>query len=71
MAQPGAAPPLATIKLNCFVFGDSESLFTVSVANTDRVNQLQEAVKEKKKHAFRDVDADALKLWKAGIVLLL
>jgi hypothetical protein len=42
MAKSGTASPPANLELNCLVFGDPERLFTVSVANTDRVSKLQE-----------------------------
>jgi len=66
MALSGAAPPLATLELNCLVFGDIDCLFTVTVANTDWVSKLQKAIRVEKQPELDHVPADALKLWKVG-----
>jgi hypothetical protein len=51
--------------LFCWVQGDDpEQAFSLDVSGTKNVSELKEAIKEKKKHTFRDVDADTLKLWK-------
>jgi len=71
MALSGAAPPLATLELNCLVFGNSDRLFSVSIANADRVNKVQEAVKKKKEQAFRYVDTNDLKLWKVAYFVVI
>jgi hypothetical protein len=66
MAKSGTASPPANFELNCLVSGEPERLFTVSVANTDRVSKLQEAIRKKKEPELDRVPADALKLWKVS-----
>jgi Crinkler effector protein N-terminal domain len=57
----------ATI-LRCWVHGDDpDYIFPVEIAATKTVGDLKKAIKEEKKHAFRDVDADILVLWKVSI----
>ncbi|KAJ8580322.1 hypothetical protein M405DRAFT_778345 [Rhizopogon salebrosus TDB-379] len=52
-------------KLNCLVSGDEPNhIFEIKIAPTESVSALKELIKEKKKHAFRDVDADRLDIWK-------
>jgi hypothetical protein len=59
-------------KLNCLVLGDDPShIFSVDIAPTESVSALKDLIKEKKKHAFRDVDADSLKLWNVGDLMLM
>ena len=54
-----------TLDLNCFVYGDDPSrIFPVKIASTESVGTLKEWVKDKKKHAFEHVDAEALNVWK-------
>ncbi|KAG2335302.1 hypothetical protein BDR05DRAFT_624489 [Suillus weaverae] len=56
------------LHLNCIVFGDDPThIFPVSVAQTRTVGDLRKVIKEEKKRAFRDVDADSLKLWKVNL----
>jgi hypothetical protein len=57
----------STLRLNCLVFGDDiELLFTISIANTGRVCDLQEAVRKKSEPELDNVPVKALKLWKVA-----
>jgi len=57
-------------KLNCLVLGDNHShIFEIKIAPTESVSALKDLIKEKK-HAFRDVDADGLKLWNVSDLML-
>jgi hypothetical protein len=72
MAQLGKALPStistsANLELNCLVFGDPERLFTVSVANNDKVSKLQKAIRVEKEPELDHLPADALKLWKVNV----
>jgi Crinkler effector protein N-terminal domain len=57
------------LTLNCFVLDDDVKLnvfnemFAVHIDSTENVMALKEAIKAKKVR-FKDVDADALRLWK-------
>jgi hypothetical protein len=63
MARSQQAP----LVLNCLLFGgDVDRLFYVEVTNTTKVIDLKEAIRKKKEHAFREVDADNLTLWKVA-----
>ncbi|KAF9230494.1 hypothetical protein BU15DRAFT_57182, partial [Melanogaster broomeanus] len=63
--------PESIITLNCFVLGENSSnVFPVKIDKTENVGTLKELIKSKKQIAFRDVDADALILWKAPESLL-
>ena len=54
--------------LNCLVLGDTQDhIFSVKIASTDTVSLLREAIKDKKKHAFHDVDADQLVLYRTSL----
>jgi hypothetical protein len=54
-------------KLNCLVSGgDLSHIFEIKIAPTESVSALKELIKEKQKHAFRDVDANRLDLWKVS-----
>jgi hypothetical protein len=67
MAESGTASPPVNIELNCLVFfGDPERLFTVKIANTNRVSNLKEEIRKKKGPELDRVPADALKLWKVS-----
>jgi hypothetical protein len=57
---------MATLELNCLVFGYPDRLFTVGVPNTGRISQLQEAVKKQNEPELDHVPAHALKLWKVA-----
>ncbi|KAJ8584000.1 hypothetical protein M405DRAFT_747732 [Rhizopogon salebrosus TDB-379] len=55
-------------KLNCLVpGGDLSHIFEIKIAPTESVSALKELFKEKQKHAFRDVDANRLDLWKVDL----
>ncbi|KAJ8588352.1 hypothetical protein M405DRAFT_259059 [Rhizopogon salebrosus TDB-379] len=54
--------------LNCLVFGDELGyIFPIEIARAETVSHLKELIKEKKKYAFRDVDADRLDLWNVDL----
>ena len=56
------------VNLNCWVQGDDiDRIFPVEIAPTKTVGALKDVIKEKKKHAFRDIDADILVLWEVSI----
>ncbi|KAL4065048.1 hypothetical protein J3A83DRAFT_4263978 [Scleroderma citrinum] len=56
-----------TLTLNCFVLGDTpDHIFPVEIALTKTVGALKEAIKDKKPHAFRSVDADQLVLYRTS-----
>ena len=51
--------------LNCWARGpDAGRIFEVKISGTETVTALKEAIKDKKPAAFRDVDANALDLYK-------
>jgi len=54
-----------TLELNCWVLGDDpRSVFPVEIASSKTVGFLKEAIKDKTKCAFDDIDAKSLNLWK-------
>jgi hypothetical protein len=56
-----------TLELNCIVQGDdTDHVFTVNVARTKNVSALRKAIKEENEHAFEQVDAKTLNLWKVS-----
>jgi Crinkler effector protein N-terminal domain len=60
--------PLRFLQLNCLVLGDDHHcVFPVEIAPTKTVGALKKAIKEEKKHAFRNVDADILLIWEVSI----
>ena len=47
------------------MLGDDRShVFTVEIVGNKNISTLKELIKDKKKHAFGDIDADVLKLLK-------
>ena len=57
-----------TLDLNCLVLGhDTSRIFPIEIAERKTVGALKDVIKDKKEHAFRHVDADALLLWKVSI----
>jgi hypothetical protein len=63
---------LHTLELNCIVQGDEPThAFLVKILNTKNVGALKKAIKEEKTHAFEQVDADTLNLWKVGALPVL
>jgi hypothetical protein len=57
-----------TLELNCLVLGhDLRNAFSVEISSTKNVSALQEAIRKKKEHGFKGVDADTLVLWKVSI----
>lgn len=60
--------PLALLKLNCLVFGDGHrQIFTVKIAGTENVSELKKMIRGKKVHAFSNMDANDLLLWKVSL----
>jgi len=56
-----------TLELNALVLGDDPShVFTVEIEGTKNVSALKDAIKDKKKHAFEHVDADALNIFRVS-----
>ena len=52
---------MSSYKLNCLVLGDHPArIFEVDIGRTQTVWDLKKLIKEKKKNAFRDIDADRL-----------
>jgi hypothetical protein len=55
------------LKLFCWVRGNAHGQpFPLDIVDTRTVGDLKEAIKEKKKVAFKHVDADTLTLWKVS-----
>jgi hypothetical protein len=53
--------------LNCWVLGDDpQRVFSVKIAKSETIDALKKAVKEEKKNAFFNLDADSLDLWKVS-----
>src|SRR5262245_27583934 len=56
-----------SLELNCLVLGDDPShVFLVKIADSESIGSLKKAIREEKKHAFQDVDADSLKLFRVS-----
>jgi hypothetical protein len=54
-----------TITLLCWVIDTpTQQIFTVDVGHDVVWDKVKDAIKEKKKIGFNDIDADALRLWK-------
>lgn len=59
-----------TLQLNCQVFDGECSvgrIFSIQILATATVENLREAIKQKKENAFRNIDADTLELWSVSI----
>jgi hypothetical protein len=64
--QIWAAAPQQLITLNCWVLSDDpDRVFPVEIDGGKSVGTLKDAIKDKKKQ-FRDIDSDALDLWKVS-----
>jgi Crinkler effector protein N-terminal domain len=56
-----------TLMLNCWVLGIGQrNVFIVKVSESDVVDSLKDAIKDKKKQTFRDIEADLLELYKVS-----
>jgi hypothetical protein len=56
-----------TLELNCWVLGDDLSrVFLLKITSLEMVGVLRKAIRDKKKHAFENIDANSLCLWKVG-----
>jgi hypothetical protein len=58
------------LELNCVIFGDHHDagkVFSVEIPNTKPISALKDAIKDKQQFALRDVDANALRLWKISV----
>ncbi|KAG1755294.1 uncharacterized protein EDB91DRAFT_285621 [Suillus paluster] len=65
---PTPAGSSGPLHLNCIVLGDDQSrIFEIKIEPTESVSALQKVIKDAKKHAFHDVDADSLTLWKVNL----
>ncbi|KAJ3328398.1 hypothetical protein HDU93_001486 [Gonapodya sp. JEL0774] len=66
--RPSKAPKTAatTLTLNCLLLGE-RSPFEVFTTLSASVNTLKKAVKDTRPHAFSDVDAEDLDLWKVNV----
>jgi hypothetical protein len=54
----------------CWIQGNHpDHIFPVKIDQTETVGSLKEAIKDKKRHAFQNVDTDKLDLWKVSIPL--
>ena len=54
-----------TIQLICWVIGTpTKQTFAVLVGHDDIWDSVKDAIKEKKKNEFADIDANTLDLWK-------
>ena len=57
-----------TLTLLCLVHGEtSDNAFPVDISKNATVGHLKDAIKVKKQHAFADIDADKLSLWRLSI----
>ncbi|KAG1725697.1 uncharacterized protein EDB91DRAFT_83444 [Suillus paluster] len=57
-------------KLFCLVLGGHRNnVFSVDIRRTQTVGDLKNMIKEKTKHAFRDVDAHRLMLWDVDLLV--
>lgn len=53
-------------KLFCWVLGGFGGPFPVDIGASKTVGDLKNAIKKVKVHAFAEIDADSLNLWKVG-----
>src|ERR1700733_2363028 len=68
-------PPLKSLghcdlELNCVIFGDHHDagkVFSVEISNTKPISALKDAIKDKQQLTLRDIEANALKLWKVSV----
>ena len=59
------------LELNCWVLGyDSRRIFVVDIARSEVVSFLKEAIKDRTKSVFGDIDARTLRLWKVSNIQL-
>ena len=71
-SNPPVSPAVDLINLNCLILGDDTSnIFKVQIASTATVGALKAAIKEKRENAFRNVDANALQLWRVSDLMFL
>jgi hypothetical protein len=55
------------LELNCWVTDeDHRNIFPIEIARTRTVGALKDAIKDKRKRAFEDVDSSSLVLWKVS-----
>jgi hypothetical protein len=58
------------LELNCVIFGDHHDagkVFSVEISNTKPISALKDAIKDKQQLTLRDIEANALKLWKVSV----
>ena len=58
--------PPRVLKLFCWILDVSDSSFSVSIDETQTVDDLKEAILKKKSATFANIDADQLTLWKVS-----
>jgi hypothetical protein len=57
----------SVLRLFCWVQGDGpDQAFEVKIDGSDTVSELKDKIKQKKKHAFQDIDASTLMIWKVS-----
>ena len=55
------------LSLNCWIDGlDNTNAFSVQILPSKTVDQLKDAIKQKKKNALNHIDADQLEIWKVN-----
>ena len=55
-----------SIKLFCWILDVSESSFSISIDETQTVDDLKDAILKKKSTMFANIEADQLTLWKVS-----
>jgi len=60
----------SALSLFCYILGDDPTnIFCVDIEPSKTVSHLRDAIKAKTSHAFKEVDAKTLKLWKVSIAV--
>ena len=64
--------PTDHLSLTSFVCGDELGrIFEFKIAPAESVSALKKVIKDKKRHACRDVDADRLDIWKVSDLIFI
>ena len=59
---------MSNFELVCLVFSDPiEDTFSINIGRNRQVSHLKDAIKEKNKHRFEQIDSSELELWKVNI----
>ena len=56
-------------KLFCWVLTKSKTPFSVTIEHDQAVDELKDAIKEKKPATFDGIDADDLLLWRVSVCI--